>query len=101
MRRMIFPLFVTGMLFAIGYGLYPDLFIYTDSTPTRQERAIQERAERGDAEAQLLMGTFLATGRQGSSPSRFRRADGSRPLLPKAMPEPNTDGETCSGMARG
>ena len=68
MRRIIFALFLTAVVFTIGYGLYADLFIYTDSTPTRHDRAILARAERGDAEAQFLMGTFFVTGRQGIEP---------------------------------
>jgi len=72
MRFKILPVLVVIMVSAIGYGLYMDYFVYTDSSPTRHDRAILARAERGEAQAQYLMGTFLITGRQGIDPDLNR-----------------------------
>ncbi len=70
MRFKILPVLVVVMVGAIGYGLYMDYFVYTDSSPSRHDRAILDQAERGEAHAQYLMGTFLITGRQGIDPDR-------------------------------
>lgn len=68
MRLGMLPILALGMVSVIGYGLYMDLFVYTDDSPTRHDRAILARAERGEAQAQFLMGTFLLSGRQGIEP---------------------------------
>ncbi len=71
-RSRFWPVTLGG-LFAVFFGViayqaYLSFFVYTHDQPSRHDRNILAAAEDGDAEAQYVMGKFLATGRQGMEP---------------------------------
>lgn len=61
----IVSLIVVG---GVGYGLFMDFFVYTDSKPTRHVRRTLKDAENGYPDAQYRMGTYRVAGRQGIEP---------------------------------